>query len=242
MTEATKGFALEAIEDGVLKRLSRRRIWREVDLALQEDCAFQILEKIDQFHIWSYLFPGYDFDLSLKDHFENIVGKNPLFKKALRKPNLPLLRFLLLVYPMDRDYLNTFFEEVQIPRYYREAVWRFKDYVNAMSVDDDDFSTLAWYEMIAENPPEVFLASYMKVSPLWQKRIYEAFNFYRKFKILCSKQDIRALEGYQRGILTAIFSDLLDEKKKGKVRTKEEELAYICENLKNCKYKGEMDV
>jgi hypothetical protein len=143
---------------------------------------------------------------------------------------------------MDRDYLNTFFEEVQIPRYYREAVWRFKDYVNAMSVDDDDFSTLAWYEMIAENPPEVFLASYMKVSPLWQKRIYEAFNFYRKFKILCSKQDIRALEGYQRGILTAIFSDLLDEKKKGKVRTKEEELAYICENLKNCKYKGEMDV
>lgn len=242
MTEATRGFALKAIEDGVLEHLSRRRIWHETDLALQEDCAFQILAKMDQYHIWPYLFPGYEFDASLKNSFEEIVGGNPIFEKGLRKLNLPLLRFLLIVFPMERDYLDTFFEEVQMPRYYRDAVWALKDHSEAMAEEEDDFSALTWYTLIAENPPEVFLAIYFKVSPLWQRRILEAFYFFRQYRILCTKQEIRALEGYQRGIMNAILTDILAEKRSGNVHSKEEELAYISENLKNGKYKGEMNV
>lgn len=242
MTEETKGFALKAIEDGVLEHLSRRRLWHETDLALQENCAFEILTKMDEYHIWSYLFPGYDFDASLKDDFDRINGGNPLFKNALRKPNLPLLRFLLIVFPMEQDDLNRFFEEVQIPRSYRDAVWSLKAHVSAMMEAQADFSELAWYLLMAETAPEVLLAVNANVSPLWQRRLKEAFFFYHAYRILSTKQEIRALEGYRRGTFDAIFSDLLAEKKKGNLKTKEEELVYIRENLKNGKYKGEIDV
>ncbi|HMM05838.1 MAG TPA: CBS domain-containing protein [Clostridiales bacterium] len=242
MTEETRGFALKAIEDGVLANLSRRRIWHETDLALQEDCAFQILAKMEEYRIWPYLFPGYAFDASLKDGFEKIIGGNPLFQKALRKPNLPLLRFLLLVFPQKREDINTFFEEAQLPRSYRDAVWSLKDQAAMMTAEDEDFSELAWYTLMAETPPEVLIALYAKVPPLWQRRLLEAFFFYREQRIFCTKQEIRGLEGYERGTVKEILTDLLVAKKKGNVPTKEEELAYIRENLKNGKYKGEMDV
>ncbi len=242
MTEETRGFALKAIEHGVLANLSRRRIWHETNLALQEDCAFQILAKMDQYHIWPYLFPGYAFDGSLKDDFEKIVGSNPLFQKALHKPNLPLLRFLLIVFPLKRDNLNTFFEEVQLPRAYRDAVWSLKDHAATMTEEDEDFSEFDWYTLISETATEVLIALYAIVLPLWQRRLLEAFFFFREHRIFCTKQEIRALEGYERGTIKEILTDLLTEKKKGNTRTKEQELAYIRENLKNGKYKGELDV
>ena len=95
---------------------------------------------------------------------------------------------------------------------------------------------LQWYCAMDENPVEVMIAAYIKATPLWRERIAKAFRFFVANRIQCTRQEIRRLEGFQRGQLNVVLADLLEAKKRGEAQTKEEELSYIEENIKKGKY------
>ena len=232
----TEGFARKAIEDGVLENLSRRRIWHEMYLALQESCAYEIISSMADYGIWDYLFPDYPFKPEWKEEFEMIPRYKDFFGELIRKPNLCLLRFLLIAFDMDRDEMEEFFSDVQLSRYFRDALIILKEAFYQNDSIQDELTDLQWYLAMDENPVEVMIAAYIKTTPSWRERIVKGFRFFVANRIQCTRGEIRQLDGFQRGQLNDILSDLLAEKKRGGAKTKEEELAYIEANIKNGKY------
>lgn len=236
LAEETQAFAMKAVEDGVLKNLSRRRLWHELYLALQESCAYDILASIHAYRIWDYLFPDYPFNPHWEEEFQMILRYKEFFGELVRKPNLCLLRFLLIAKDMEGDYMEEFFTDVQLPRYFRDALILLKRAFYQNDTARDEMTDLQWYQVMDESPVEVIIAAYIKAQPHWQQRIISAFRVYKTYPIHCTQAEIRRLEGFQRGRLTDILTDLLSAKKQGIVITKEEELSYIAKNLKKGKY------
>ena len=236
LSSETEGFARKAVEDGVLENLSRRRLWHEMYLALQESCAYEILDSMNDYGIWEYLFPDYPFQPEWEGEFEMIPRYKEFLGELVRKPNLCLLRFLLLTFDMDRDSMEEFFTDVQLSRYFRDALIALKHAFYQNDTVKDDMTDLQWYCAMDENPVEVMIAAYIKATPLWRERIAKAFRFFVANRILCTRQEIRRLEGFQRGQLNVVLADLLEAKKRGEAQTKEEELSYIEENIKKGKY------
>ena len=232
----TEGFARKAIEDGVLENLSRRRIWHEMYLALQESCAYEIISSMADYGIWDVLFPDYPFKPEWKEEFEMIPRYKDFFGELIRKPNLCLLRFLLIAFDMDRDEMEEFFSDVQLSRYFRDALIILKEAFYQNDSIQDELTDLQWYLAMDENPVEVMIAAYIKTTPSWRERIVKGFRFFVANRIQCTRGEIRQLDGFQRGQLNDILSDLLAEKKRGGAKTKEEELAYIEANIKKGKY------
>lgn len=242
MAGETNAFAHKAIEDGVLEHLSRRRIWHEVQLAFQETCAYRVIASMEEYGIWKYLFPGYDFKPEWKEEFAMLECYADFFGNLVRKPNISMVRFLLVAFDVDDDDLESFYDEVQLPRTYRDAMELLRSVFYQNDSDEDQYSEFQWYRAMSETPVEVIIASYIKTNDLWRSRILNAFRNYQKHKILCSKQDIREMEGYERGQLNDILSDLLMEKQRGGAETVEAELAYVREQISSGKYKGETNV
>lgn len=238
----TNALALKAIEDGVMEKVSRRRIWHEVYLALQETSAYQFIASMEEYGLWKYLFPGYDFDFGWKNELSMLECYADFFGSLLRKPNLCMVRFLLIAFSLPDDELEAFYEEAQIPRAFRDAMEQLRSIFYQNDSNEDEYTDFQWYRAMSETPTEVIIAAYIKTNDLWRSRITSAFRSYQKHKILCSKQDIREMEGYERGQLNDILSDLLAEKKRGGAETLEAELVYIKEQLKSGKYKGDVHV
>lgn len=236
MADETEGLARKAIEDGMLKNLSRRRLWHEMYLALQESCAYEILADMADYGIWESLFPDYAFDPAWEEEFKMIPRYMDFLGVLERKPNLCLLRFLLVAFAMEKDALEAFFTDVQLPRSFRDAIIMLQEVFYQNDSVEDHLTDLQWYRAIDESPVEVILAAYIKTKPLWRERILKAFHFYRTHKIHCTHQEIRHMEGFQRGQLNVILSDLLAAKERGEIKTKEAEISYITENLKKGKY------
>ncbi len=236
LAEETDGFARKAVEDGVLQNLSRRRLWHEVYLVLQEGCAYEILTSMAEYGIWEYLFPDYPFNPAWEGEFEMIPRYKEFFGELIRKPNLCLLRFLLIAFELEEDAMAEFFSDVQLPRYFRDALILLKQAFYQNDTGNEDLTELQWYRAMDESPVEVVIAAYIKTNSLWRERIVEAFRFYKNHRVHCTHSEIRHLEGFQRGQLYKILSDLLSAKKRGEANTKEEEIAYIEENLRKGKY------
>ncbi|MBQ6811207.1 MAG: hypothetical protein IJO94_07385, partial [Firmicutes bacterium] len=202
----------------------------------------QFIVSMEEYGLWKYLFPGYDFDFGWKEEFSMLECYADFFGSLVRKPNLCLVRFLLIAFSVEDDDIEAFYEEAQIPRSFRDAMEQLRSIFYQNDSDEDEYTDFQWYRAMSETPTEVIIAAYIKTNDLWRGLITTAFRNYKKYKILCSKQDIRDMEGYQRGQLNDILSDLLAEKKRGGAETLEAELSYIKEQLKNGKYKGDVHV
>lgn len=242
MSDETKSFARKAVEDGVLEHLSRRRIWHETELALGESCAYRVIASMEEYGIWQYLFPGYAFREAWEKEFAMLERYTEFFGELVRKPNFVMVRFLLIAFPLEEDDLAAFCDEVQLSRVFREAISLLHSVFYQNDGNLDEYTDFQWYRAMSETPVEVVIAAYIKTNAFWRERILHAFRIYRTHKILCSKQDIREMEGYERGQLNDILSDLLAEKQRGGAKTVEEELAYVRSRLAQGKYKGDVDV
>lgn len=242
MADDTEGFARKAVDDGVLEHLSRRRIWHEVDLALREGCAYRVIASMENYGIWKYLFPGYAFCEAWEKEFDMLEHYTEFFGELVRKPNFAMVRFFLIAFPLEKEDLDVFCDEVQIPRAFREGINLLRSFFFQNESDKDEYTDFQWYRAMSETPVEVVIAAYIKVNEFWRERILRAFRIYRKHKILCSKQDIREMEGYERGQMNDILSDLLEEKQRGGAETAEAELAYVRSRLAMKKNEGDADV
>ena len=232
LSDETEEFARSAVADGVPARLSRLRLWHEIRLSLEESCAYTILASLDEYGVWPFLFPDYPFDTHWEEEFALLAEWKGFFGELARKPDLSLVRCLLILSPMEKDELDLFFEEVQMPRHVRSAVSMLRTAFDLYDGADDDMTELQWYRLMENAPVEVIIAAYIKSAPLWRKRILRAFRFYREHRVFCEKKEIRALKGYERGMMNGILTDLLEAKKEGKAETKEEELRWIEAYLK----------
>ncbi len=238
LEEETKGFALKAVEDGVFENLSYRRIWQEVSISLKEDDPYKILLLFYEYGIWPYIFPGHDFDFSLGAISETLEGNISFMRYFTRKPSIPLVYFLLLVYDFTKEELDDFFSKIDSRRLYRESayiVMRLKNYIFDGFYDR---TTVDWYNFLAELNPEIIIVFFLKADRGLRDQLSGIINKFLRNRILSERKDFKKLEGFERCIARDIWDDLIEAKSQGKVGTREEELAYVKENLSKGKYRN----
>lgn len=242
LAEQTEQIARAAIEREIPGKLSRRRIWHEVELVLKETNAYQILCSIDDIGLWKFLFPDYEFDRSLEKAFASLNEYLSFAEELKQKPDYCFIRILLVTFGMKLSDFEAFAEEVQLPGKYRDAFRLLYSVFESVDDSDVDLPLERWYRLLDLCRPEVMLASYLLASPQWQEKISNAYRFCTAHPIYTTARDIRKTEGYERGMMDLIYADLVAAKKQKKALTKEAESALIAEGIKTGKYKGDCDV
>ncbi|MDO4542296.1 MAG: CBS domain-containing protein [Bacillota bacterium] len=238
LEEETKEFALKAVEDGVFDSLSYRRIWQEVRISLREDRPYEILLMFHEYGLWPYILPGHDFDYSLGEISQLLEGNIGFMKYFSRKPNIPLVYFLLLVYDFTKEELDEFFEKIDGRRHYKNSAYMVLQIKNYIYEDIHDRTAVDWYYFLAELSPEVMITFFLKADAELRSILGQVVGNYLCNKINLQRKELRGLEGFERGMAKAVWDDLIEEKSQGKLTTPEEELAYVKENLLNGKYKN----
>ena len=229
--EETETFARNAVKDGIVSRLSRRRLWHEMHLCLKENRAFRILSDLNDYGIWSLLFPDHPFDPALEEEFDCIEKFRDEFGKLKRKPDLSLVRALLIFFPFGDAEREAFFEDVCFSHYGRKAASLLEDVILSCDGDAEETTEYSRYRAMREDPVETIIAAFIKAEPPLRKKITEKFRFYQDHPLLVEKREIREMPGYERGMMNDIFEELLRAKCRGEAETKEDELALIADFL-----------
>lgn len=237
LEEETQAFALKAVEDGVFENLSYRRIWQEVVISLKEDNPYEILLLFHEYGLWPYIFPGHEFDYSLREISQVLEGNISFMKYFARKPSIPLIYFLLLVYDFTREELDEFFEKIDGRRVYKDNAYKMLNIKKYIYNGAYNRTVVDWYYFLSEISPEVMITFFLKAGGDLRSKIGEAVGKFLQNRILIRRQDFKVLAGFQRGMGKAIWEDLIEAKAQGKLTSKEEELAYVKENLLKGKYK-----
>lgn len=239
LEEETDSFARKAVQDGVFERLPFRRIWQEVVISLKEDDPYSILYEYWVYGIWTYIFPGHLFDFSLKELSSFLEDKLSFLRFLERKPDVSLIYFLLLVFDFTKEDLDQFFEKIDGRRVYRESAYLLNRAKGFIYEEYSQMSEVDWYIMLSEFSPEISIAVYLKADAAIRMEIGNAFYRYYQYRLDCQRKDIKEVEGYRREMSQEIWEDLIRTKTTGTLKNKEDELAYVAENLKKGKYKGE---
>lgn len=237
LSEETLRLAEKAVSDGLPAKLSLRRIWHEIYLILQEENAFADLDALNRLGLWKVVFPGAEFNRKLEKIFGNLPVKAELFRRYGAMPSLTLVRFLLMIADFDRNELEEWFVEAQIPVSFRRAYNNIDVLCLIDSVEFMDRTDIERYDLMNLSCIEAIIAYYMLSGDFHREHILDAYRFYMENRFFCSDSDIRQLDGFSRGMLPALRGDLLSEKQKGMLRTAGEELAFLQNNLLAGKYK-----
>lgn len=239
LEEETQGFARKAIEDGVFENLSYRRIWQEVTISLKEDNPYEILLLFHEYGIWPYIFPGHEFDYSLGEISQLLEGNIGFMRYFPRKPSIPMVYFLLLIYDFTQEELDEFFAKVDGRRAYRHNAYKLLRLKNYAFTDFYDRTIVDWYYFLSELSPEIIITFFLKASGELREQLGGVIKKFLQNKIIVDRKAFKDLDGFERGMAREIWEDLIQAKAAGKVSTMEEELSYVKENLHKGKYKNQ---
>ncbi len=231
LEEETDNFAKKAVTDQLFQKLSYRRLWQEVVLGLQEEDAYGVLSLYQQYGIWDYIFPGQPFAQDLKNIFLCLDDSIDFLAQGPRSLDITLVSFLILVFDMDKAAMDDFFAKVEWKRSYKETAYAMEAAKDGFFASFEEMDDLEWYYFFAETKPELIAALVLKGEPEVLTKVKAAAEYFRKVRIYCNRQDLANLSGYTRPLYRQMMADIIKEKYKGHLQNKEEEIAYIRENL-----------
>lgn len=235
MEEETDQFAKKAVEDKAFEALSYRRIWHEVSLALRENEPYRILSLYNEYGIWPYIFPNTPFDEAWEDEFREVKNYVDLFKVMKTKPDLSLVYFLMLLYDASREELDQFFEKIDGRRRYKDAAYgltRIKDFVR----NGYYLNPVQWFYLRDVLMVEQLIVVFLKSDQERRDNLLRNAAAYAKIHIYSSRGDYKKIAGFDRHMVRPIVEDLAEQKLLGNLESKEQEIAYVEQNIKDGKY------
>lgn len=235
LEEETARLARKAVEDGVFGALSYRRLWQEVLFALKEEAPYRILQLYEAYDLWRFIFPGKSFRREWADEFKEVKDNINRFHQLKEKPDLTLVYFLLLVYDFSSTDLDEFFAKIDGRRRYKDAAYglgRLKKFQAGPTYLDP----VQWYVLRDVIHVEQLIVLYVKADETCRAALLHNAAAYRRIHIYSQRSDYRRLAGYNKGMLRPIIEDLAGQKLLGRLPDREQEIAYVEQNIQEGKY------
>lgn len=237
MDEKTEEFAVNAVNSGVLDKLSIERLNTEFFHILKEKNTSKMLQRLQELGLLQKLYPEIEIteelvrliekaDLDYEDFYNNLINKKNIDK---------ILIYLLVLYSkMSVDKVIVFADRMRHTREYREEILRFirvrdlKPSVLFLKGEPTNYDVYSMFMGLS-------LESLYVMSLIFDDRVKDAVLLYVNDLSLI-KNEITGRDIMELGIapgpeIKIILERVLKEKINGKIFTYNDEINYVRENF-----------
>ena len=241
LSKHTETLIKSTLKLDLFSRLSGARLYEELLLAFSETEPVKTLKTLSEFGLLKVIHPGLLFnnelESALQSMFETLAWFNLLFLEE--SPDRGALYLMALLSTLKEEERNAAVERLALPPKAREmttkGIAQARDILNKLPSNDP----AGLYHVLNGVNLEILLFSMAQSkSKQKQKAISQYLIELRKITPLLKGKDLQKI-GFKPGPLySKLFSELLDEKLSGRLKTKEDEERFVTEKyLKKGMYK-----
>lgn len=232
LSKHTETLIKSTLKLNLFSRLSGARLYEELLLAFNETEPVKTLKTLSEFGLLKVIHPGLLFnneiESALQSMVETLAWFNLLFLEE--SPDRGALYLMALLSTLKEEERNTVVERLSPPPRVREMITKgitqSKDILNKLPLNDPS----SLYHVLNGVNLEILLFSMAQSkSKQKQKAISQYLIELRKITPILKGKDLQKI-GFKPGPLySKLFSELLDEKLSGRLKTKEDEERFIIE-------------
>ncbi|MFZ5988828.1 MAG: polynucleotide adenylyltransferase, partial [Bacillota bacterium] len=244
MEDKTLGFAVNAIQSGVLNDVSRERINFEFFALLKEKNILGILDRMSELSILEKIYPEVKYTENVRKTFKNCDEWLTDFQNSLNSmENIDRILLYILILHSNMDALNTLAssEKMRLTREYREEISKLidaRDNTLPHLLRDTGVSSFDIYNALKGLSIEVLFVLYLlNDNTLLRNRVIDYINRLRSIKTSITGKDLKELGIKPGPLFKSILDKVLEEKVNGSITTYEEELE-LAGKIKDTKENG----
>ncbi|MBI3377728.1 MAG: CBS domain-containing protein [Nitrospirae bacterium] len=232
LSKHTETLIKSTLKLDLFSRLSGARLYEELLLAFNETEPVKTLKTLSEFGLLKVIHPGLLFnnelESALQSMFETFAWFNLLFLEE--SPDRGALYLMALLSTLKEEERNTAIERLAPPPRVRELITKgitqSKDMLNKLPSNDP----AGLYHLLNGVNLEILLFSMAQSkSKQKQKAISQYLIELRKIKPLLKGKDLQKIGIKPGPVYSKLFSELLDEKLNGRLKTKEDEERFVTE-------------
>ena len=232
LSKHTETLIKSTLKLDLFSRLSGARLYEELLLAFNETEPVKTLKTLSEFGLLKVIHPGLLFnnelESALQSMFETLAWFNLLFLEE--SPDRGALYLMALLSTLKEEERNTAVERLAPPPRVREMITKgitqSKDILNKLPLNDP----AGLYHLLNGVNLEILLFSMAQSkSKQKQKAISQYLIELRKIKPILKGKDLQKIGIKPGPVYSKLFSELLDEKLRGRLKTKEDEERFIME-------------
>jgi len=232
LSKHTETLIKSTLKLDLFSRLSGSRLYEELLLAFSETEPVKTLKTLSEFGLLKVIHPGLLFnnevESALQSMFETLAWFNLLFLEE--SPDRGALHLMALLSALKEEERNAAIERLAPPPRVRELITKgltqSKDILNKLPSNDP----AALYHLLNGVRLEILLFSMAQSkSKQKQKAISQYLIELRKITPLLKGKDLQKIGVKPGPLYSKVFSELLDEKLSGRLKTKEDEERFVTE-------------
>lgn len=229
MEPETYKFALEAVKNGFIEKLSWNRIREEISATWSEPYPVKVLERLGELGIWQRIMPEIDLTESLKKLIRRVEKKIDIIEKFIPDINRELLYWLVLCHNLSGTEIRALNEKFQWPRSYREELVRVTERkLEVRQLFQDKVSAPSALHRVLEGLKAEGLAYFALTGSRQDQILIKDYVIAKANAVVETKgSDLKVL-GLKPGPLYKELFEVLQAKRlDGVIKSKEEELDLI---------------
>lgn len=232
LSKHTETLIKSTLKLNLFSRLSGARLYEELLLAFNETEPVKTLKTLSEFGLLKVIHLGLLFnneiESALQSMVETLAWFNLLFLEE--SPDRGALYLMALLSTLKEEERNTAVERLSPPPRVREMITKgitqSKDILNKLPLNDPS----SLYHVLNGVNLEILLFSMAQSkSKQKQKAISQYLIELRKIKPILKGKDLQKIGIKPGPVYSKLFSELLDEKLSGRLKTKEDEERFIIE-------------
>ncbi|MEK7683702.1 MAG: hypothetical protein AAB379_02705, partial [Nitrospirota bacterium] len=232
LSKHTETLIKSTLKLDLFSRLSGARLYEELLLAFRETEPVKTLKTLSEFGLLKVIHPGLLFnnelESALQSMFETLAWFNLLFLEE--SPDRGALYLMALLSTLKEEERNTAVERLAPPPRVREmttkGIAQSRDILNKLPSNDP----AGLYHVLNGVNLEILLFSMAQSkSKQKQKAISQYLIELRKIKPILKGKDLQKIGIKPGPLYSKLFSELLDEKLSGRLKTKEDEERFVIE-------------
>ena len=232
LSKHTETLIKSTLKLDLFSRLSGARLYEELLLAFNETEPVKTLKTLSEFGLLKVIHPGLLFnnelESALQSMFETLAWFNLLFLEE--SPDRGALYLMALLSTLKEEERNTAVERLAPPPRVREmttkGITQSRDILNKLPSNDP----AGLYHVLNGVNLEILLFSMAQSkSKQKQKAISQYLIELRKIKPILKGKDLQKIGIKPGPVYSKLFSELLDEKLSGRLKTKEDEERFVTE-------------
>jgi tRNA nucleotidyltransferase (CCA-adding enzyme) len=237
MEEQTEKLARKAVEMELVGELTTARVRNKLILILSEEEAFRSIKRLNGLGVLKNIFPGIKVNQNLEDNFKRIKSAIQKINVCFQsKTRMWLISLMFLLENLSEKELKTWCSQIKFKK--TDTNILIKSIMESPKIlivlnSNKELKNSRIYELLHGFPQESIIYMYSKASSKAKQKIETYIAELKNIKIEVNGKDLIAMGIKPSNIFNKALKNLLDAKLNGLVKTKDEELEFIKDEIKN---------
>lgn len=237
MEEQTEKLARKAVEMELVGELTTARVRNKLILILSEEEAFSAIKRLDDMGVLKNIFPKIKVNQNLEDNFKRIKSVSQKITVCFQnKTRIWLVSLMFLLESLSEEELETWCSQMKLKKIDTNILVKgILEGPKILTILDSnkELKNSRIHELLHGFSQESIIYMYLKASFKAKQKIEVYITELKNIKIEVNGKDLIAMGIKPSNIFNKAMKNLLDAKLNGLVKTKDEELKFIKDEIKN---------